>query len=160
MLKLDGRPAQWVFDRGQLGGAPGLVAAVISSDTPESRLDRASLVQAIDAQLRRAIPGLPAPEWSQVIAEQRATFACVPGLERPATGPVAPRLYLAGDYTDPELPATLESPRAAAWLRRGRFLPRSSDGLQRSRPLAQHELLDLAGRRSSAAARTRPSSAP
>lgn len=109
MLKLDGRPAQWVFDRGQLGGAPGLVAAVISSDTPESRLDRASLVQAIDAQLRRAVPGLPPPEWSQVIAEQRATFACVAGLERPATGPVVPRVYLAGDYTDPELPATLES---------------------------------------------------
>jgi squalene-associated FAD-dependent desaturase len=109
MLKLNGHPAQWLFDRGQLGGPPGLAAAVISTDVPEARADQASLAQAIDAQLRRVIPGLPSPAWSRVIAEQRATFACTAGLERPAPGPIAPRLYLAGDYTDPELPGTLEA---------------------------------------------------
>ena len=109
LLKLDGNPAQWVFDRGRLGGAPGLVAAVISADTGAASLAHADLVRAIDAQLRRTIPDLPAPAWSQVIAEQRATFACTPGLERPAAGAIGPHLYLAGDYTDVELPATLEA---------------------------------------------------
>jgi hydroxysqualene dehydroxylase len=109
MLKLDGHPAQWLFDRGQLGGAPGLAAAVISTDVPQARADQASLAQAIDAQLRRLIPGLPALAWSRVISEQRATFACAAGMERPATGQIAPRLYLAGDYTDPDLSATLEA---------------------------------------------------
>jgi len=109
MLKLDGRPAQWLFDRGQLGGPPGLAAAVISANAIEARRDHASLVAAIDAQLRRAYADLPPPDWSQVIAEQRATFACTPALARPTAGAIAPRLYLAGDYADAELPGTLEA---------------------------------------------------
>jgi squalene-associated FAD-dependent desaturase len=109
MIKLDGQPGQWLFDRGQLGGEPGLAAVVISTDVADARGDRASLAQAIDAQLRGLIADLPPPSWSQVIAEQRATYACVAGLERPAAGLVAPGVYLAGDYTDPELPATLEA---------------------------------------------------
>jgi monoamine oxidase len=44
-----------------------------------------------------------------VIAERRATYACRAGLERPCPGAIAPHLYLAGDYTDPDLPATLEA---------------------------------------------------
>jgi squalene-associated FAD-dependent desaturase len=109
MLKLDGKPGQWLFDRAQLGGPPGLAAVVISADVSAVRGDHASLAQAIDAQLRRLIADLPPPSWSQVIAEQRATYACIAGLERPAPGLIAPRVYVAGDYTDPELPGTLES---------------------------------------------------
>jgi len=44
-----------------------------------------------------------------VIAERRATYACVPGLARPAAGRVGDGLYAAGDYCDAELPATLEA---------------------------------------------------
>ena len=109
MLKLDGQPGQWLFDRGQLGGEPGLAAVVISTNVEGARGDQANLAQAIDAQLRGLIADLPAPSWSQVIAEQRATYACVAALERPAPGLVAPRVYLAGDYIDAERPATLES---------------------------------------------------
>jgi squalene-associated FAD-dependent desaturase len=109
MLKLDGKPGQWLFDRGQLGGEPGFAAVVISTDIASARGDQASLAQAIDAQLRRLFTDLPPSSWSQVIAEQRATYACIAGLERPAAGLIAPRVYLAGDYTDPELPATLEA---------------------------------------------------
>jgi squalene-associated FAD-dependent desaturase len=108
MLKLDSKPGQWIFDRGQLGGPAGLAAVVISTDVPEAHGDHAKLAQAIDAQLRRLIDDLPPPVWSQVIAERRATYACVAGLERPAAGLVAPHLYLAGDYTEQDLPATLE----------------------------------------------------
>jgi squalene-associated FAD-dependent desaturase len=109
MLKLDGDPGQWIIDRGQLGGAPGLAAVVISTDVAAARIDHNVLARAIDAQLRRRTPDLPPPEWTQTIAERRATYACVAGLVRPAPGPLDKRLYLAGDYTDAEFPATLEA---------------------------------------------------
>ena len=109
MLKLDGDPGQWIIDRGQLGGAPGLAAVVISTDVAAARIDHDALARAIDAQLRRRAPDLPMPAWSQTIAERRATYACVAGLARPESGPLEKRLYLAGDYTDAEFPSTLEA---------------------------------------------------
>lgn len=109
MQKLDGAPGQWLFDRGQLDGPAGLAAVVISTGLPGARQDHATLSRAIDAQLRRRLPTLPPPAWRKVIAERRATYACRADLERPPAGAIAPRLYLAGDYTDPELPATLEA---------------------------------------------------
>jgi hydroxysqualene dehydroxylase len=109
MQKLDGAPGQWVFDRGQLDGPPGLAAVVISTDGPSMHIGHDALVQSIDAQLRRMQPSLQAPTWMQVIAERRATYACIAGLTRPAAGMIAPRLSLAGDYTDAQFPATLEA---------------------------------------------------
>jgi squalene-associated FAD-dependent desaturase len=109
MLKLDGDPGQWLFDRGQLGAAPGLAAVVISTDVAAARIDHDSLARAIDAQLRRWAPDLPPPLWSQTIAERRATYACTAGLARPAPGTLERGLYLAGDYTDAEFPSTLEA---------------------------------------------------
>ena len=109
MLKLDGDPGQWLFDRGQLGGAAGLAAVVISTDVAAARAEKEALQRAIDLQLRRLLPQLPPPIWSQTIAERRATFACVAGLPRPAAGALEKRLYLAGDYTVRALPATLEA---------------------------------------------------
>lgn len=109
MQKLDGDPGQWIIDRGQLGGARGLAAVVISTDVAAARIDHEALARAIHAQLRRQMPDLPPPTWSQTIAERRATYACVAGLARPAPGPLEKRLYLAGDYTDPEFPSTLEA---------------------------------------------------
>ncbi|MEO8739486.1 MAG: hydroxysqualene dehydroxylase HpnE [Casimicrobiaceae bacterium] len=109
MFKLDGAPGQWVFDRGALGGPTGLASVVISTESVHARIAHATLAQAIDVQLRRAWPQLPAPVWTQVIAERRATYACTADLQRPAAALLAPHLYLAGDYTDTELPATLEA---------------------------------------------------
>ena len=45
----------------------------------------------------------------QVIAEKRATFDCVPGLARPVNRTPVPGLFLAGDYTASDYPATLEA---------------------------------------------------
>ncbi len=109
MLKLDGAPGQWVFDRGALDGPAGLASVVISTEGAHPRIAHAVLAQAVDAQLRRVWPQLPAPLWTQVIAERRATYACTAGLQHPAATAIGPHLYLAGDYTDAELPATLEA---------------------------------------------------
>ena len=51
--------------------------------------------------------GLPAPQWSRVIAEKRATITCSVNLKR--VDSEISGVHLAGDYTDPEYPPTLEA---------------------------------------------------
>lgn len=103
-------PAQWAFDRGQLGGPEGLMACVISASGPHEALERDALIVACHAQLERQLGRrLPAPEWSQLITEKRATLACRPGILRPGIRTPLPGLWLAGDYLDSDYPATLES---------------------------------------------------
>lgn len=103
-------PAQWAFDRGQLGGPEGLLSCVISAHGAHEALARDELVLAVHAQLERQLGRrLPAPEWSQVIVEKRATFACRPGILRPGIRTPLAGLWLAGDYLDSDYPATLES---------------------------------------------------
>ncbi|HMU17245.1 MAG TPA: FAD-dependent oxidoreductase, partial [Thauera aminoaromatica] len=98
------------LDRGQLGGPEGLFSCVISAHGPHEALARDELVLAVHAQLERQLGRrLPAPEWSQVIVEKRATFACRPGVFRPGIRTPLPGLWLAGDYLDSDYPATLES---------------------------------------------------
>jgi squalene-associated FAD-dependent desaturase len=115
LTRLDDAPGQWVFDRsaalgpGLAADARALLAVVISAGGPHDRLDHATLAAGVDRQLRRLRPGLPALAWSRVIAERRATYACTAGLARAVGGRIEPAVYLAGDYTDPEFPATLEA---------------------------------------------------
>ncbi len=118
MLGLVGTTAQWLFDRGALCGQDGLIAAVVSAEGPHEAWSQAELARRVAGEIARALPQLPAPEWHKVIAEKRATFACVPGLARPANATTDRTLWLAGDYTAGPYPATLEgavrSGRAAA----------------------------------------------
>jgi squalene-associated FAD-dependent desaturase len=111
-----GHWGQFVFDRGQLDTAQaGLLAVVISASGAAAELGQAALVAAIAAQLAAVLrrPELAQPSWSRVITEKRATYACRPGLDRPANAPPAQGsldgLCLAGDYTAGDYPATLES---------------------------------------------------
>jgi squalene-associated FAD-dependent desaturase len=107
MIGLTDGPAQWAFDRGQCGDSEGLIAAVISVHRLASRDD---LVPAVLAQLERALGcSLPAPQWTRIITDKRATIACRPGLARPGITTPLPGLWLAGDYIESEYPATLES---------------------------------------------------
>ena len=110
MIGLPEGPAQWAFDRGQLGSAAGLLACVISAHGPHEALTREDLLLAVHAQLEATLgKRLPAPLWSQVITERRATFACRPGLFRPGPKTPVEGLWLAGDYLASDYPATLES---------------------------------------------------
>ncbi|MFA7281269.1 MAG: hydroxysqualene dehydroxylase HpnE [Sterolibacterium sp.] len=99
---------QWLFDRGQLCGTPGVLAAVVSAQGRHLKLPREELLRAIQAEIAGIVPDLPAPLWSQLIHEKRATFACTPRMLRPPTRTAIPGLLLAGDYVAGEHPATLE----------------------------------------------------
>ncbi len=109
MTGFDGGYIQWIFDRGRLNGRSGLLAAVISAHGAHQNASLEALADAIHRELAACMPGLPAPLWSRVIAEKRATFSCRPGIERPTNRTAIDRLYLAGDYTASDYPATLES---------------------------------------------------
>ena len=105
------RWGQFVFDRGQLDTRQdGLLAVVVSASGAASALPQDELAAAIAVQLAADLgqPGLAKPSWVKVITEKRATFACTPGLQRPANETALPGLVLAGDYTAGEYPATLE----------------------------------------------------
>jgi uncharacterized protein with NAD-binding domain and iron-sulfur cluster len=67
------------------------------------------LAERCDRELRRSFSDLGTLQWSRVIAEKRATIACTPGLKRPSTQTGIAGVFLAGDYTDPEYPPTLEA---------------------------------------------------
>ncbi len=101
-------PAQFVFDRGQLGGPEGLLAFVVSA----SEGDRQTLAAHVVAQGQRQL-GLQLKEL-QTVVEKRATFACTPGLLRPAAqvlrgeGSAGCSLLACGDYVAGPYPATLE----------------------------------------------------
>ncbi|MEY4711314.1 MAG: hypothetical protein RIS88_764 [Pseudomonadota bacterium] len=94
-------PAQFVFDRGQLGGPPGLLAFVASA----CQGDRETLQRQVIAQAH-------ALGWHEVVpvrtvVEKRATFACTPGLVRPGIA-IAEGLWACGDWVEGPYPATLE----------------------------------------------------
>lgn len=110
MIGLARGPAQWAFDRGRFGGEEGLWACVISTHGAHDALSHEDLILAVLTQLETELGRrLPAPAWSQVIVEKRATFACRPGLLRPGIRTPLPGLWLAGDYVESDYPATLES---------------------------------------------------
>jgi squalene-associated FAD-dependent desaturase len=107
MLGLADGLVQWVFDRGALTREHGRLACVISAQGDHQQLESAALADACHRELAKAIPGLPAPLWSRVIAEKRATIACTPGVKSLAFR--IPGVELAGDYADPDYPPTLEA---------------------------------------------------
>ena len=95
------QPAQFVFDRGQLGGPAGLLAFVVSASTAERAVLQAQVLAQAKQQLGITVQAL------QTVVEKRATFACTPALQRPMAH-IAPGLVACGDYVDGPYPATLE----------------------------------------------------
>ena len=100
---------QWAFDRGALTGEKGRIACVISAQGDHQQLGQDELAQACHRELVAALGAMPEPEWSQVIAEKRATITCAPGLARPSQSTSITGVFLAGDYTDPDYPPSLEA---------------------------------------------------
>lgn len=117
MLALPGgtqAPAQFAFNLGALHDRPasqGLWTFVASSAAPWLGDGLAACGRAMLTQARAAFPGhFNAPDNTvlrHLAAERRATFACTPGLARPAAT-IAAGLLAAGDHVQGPYPATLE----------------------------------------------------
>lgn len=109
MIGFSSGPLQWAFDRGALDGHNGLIAAVISARGDHEGLTNEELAAAVSIALQRSLGDPGTPQWSRVIAEKRATFACRPNLSRPDNATASDRIFLAGDYTQSDYPGTLET---------------------------------------------------
>ena len=105
------RWAQFIFDRGQLDAAQaGLMAVVISASGEAIANGNEALLAEVVMQIAADLdmPTLLNPQWHRIISEKRATFSCTPNLLRPANDTGLKGLFLAGDYTAGDYPATLE----------------------------------------------------
>jgi squalene-associated FAD-dependent desaturase len=89
---------------------PGRLSTTTSGADRLLEQSREELAEAIWAEVA-AIAGLPGemPPW-QIVRERRATFAATPAenARRPGSKTALSNLYLAGDWTDTGLPATIE----------------------------------------------------
>jgi hydroxysqualene dehydroxylase len=99
-------PAQFGFDRGQLRPGDLAMQGVLAFVVSASEGERDQLQDRVLAQAAEQL-GLRDLQPIQTVVEKRATFACTPGLQRPAMA-VAPGLWAAGDHVDGPYPATLE----------------------------------------------------
>jgi len=115
MVGLRDSEIEWVFDKGRLygrEGAPQHLAFIASAAYRSVPRPNAELVAAAEAALRRYFPAMAsaAVTRSLVIREPDATFASDPAAEtlRPGTTTPIRGLFLAGDWTDTGLPATIE----------------------------------------------------
>ncbi len=109
MLGISGGMLEWLIDR-RLSEQPGLIAAVISGPGQHMQFSKAELEKIAIAELRCLFPHWPAPQSVAVVREKRATFLCEKNINswRPDNQTPIDNLWLAGDYTNTQYPATLE----------------------------------------------------
>jgi squalene-associated FAD-dependent desaturase len=109
MLGLADGLVQWVFDRGALLGERGRLACVISAQGDHQQMEQDELAEVCARELSSAGLVKERPEWMRVIAEKRATIASLAGMNKTVREKIPSGIVLAGDYTDPEYPPTLEA---------------------------------------------------
>jgi squalene-associated FAD-dependent desaturase len=113
MTGLPGRTFQWVFDRGRFVGHEQTHLSLISSGADAiCGLPNDDLIKRASIELRDAVPETRrvALRHASVIRERQATFSLRSGEPpRPATTTAVRGLFLAGDWIDTGLPATIES---------------------------------------------------
>jgi hydroxysqualene dehydroxylase len=106
-----GRRFQWMFDKARLFGEQASHVSLVASGADEIvGFSNEALIDLARTELSQALPG----PWSVIrataVREKRATFSLAPG-QPPRPAPATPirQFFLAGDWTDTGLPATIES---------------------------------------------------
>lgn len=109
---LPGRQMQWVFDKRLVVGDPASHLSLVSSGAADVlRWTNPELIAAAASELSSALPRARGAHVvrATVIREPKATFSLAPGQPpRPPTRTAIRGLYLAGDWIDTGLPATIE----------------------------------------------------
>jgi hydroxysqualene dehydroxylase len=110
---LPGRTMQWVFDKRALFGDASSHLSLVSSGA-EAIVGRSNqeIIDLALGELRTSLPaaGAAVLRRAVVVREKRATFSVAPGQPpRPPVKTAVPGLFLAGDWIDTGLPATIES---------------------------------------------------
>jgi zeta-carotene desaturase len=115
-IGLPGRVMQWVFDKRAVFGdddhAASHLSLVSSGAEPVLRLENPDLIAMAHNELLEALPLVRRARLTRatVIRELRATFSLAPGQPaRPRTVTALRGFYLAGDWIETGLPATIES---------------------------------------------------
>lgn len=114
---LIGTQVQWMFNRRKIDAAkgdryPGLLSCTISAAFEEAPSNSDQVIAMADRELRGALPELRDAQLLDgiVVKEKHATFAATPAAEllRRTSATEFPGFYLAGDWTNTGLPATIE----------------------------------------------------
>jgi squalene-associated FAD-dependent desaturase len=112
-LGLPGRAMQWVFDkRAVFGGEASHLSLVSSGAAALVALANDALIARTHQELLDALPAVRDAKLvrATVIREPHATFSLAPGQPaRPASATPVRGFFLAGDWIDTGLPATIES---------------------------------------------------
>jgi len=110
---LPGRTMQWVFDKRAAFGDTASHLSLVSSGADETlRRTNEELIALAHEELLDAMPDVRRARLVRgtVVREPRATFSLAPGQPaRPSTATPVRGLWLAGDWIDTGLPATIES---------------------------------------------------
>lgn len=105
-------PVHWAFDKRAItGGRADHLSVVTSGAEALAGASNDQAAQSAWAALQAAVPACRARRVvrSVVVRERRATFSLDPGQpQRPPTVTPLPGFFLAGDWTDTGLPATIE----------------------------------------------------
>jgi zeta-carotene desaturase len=114
------RQMQWVFDKRRVFGESASHLSLVASGADAlAGQETAALVARAARDVAGAIPGARGARLVRgtAVREKRATFSVAPG-QPPRPGVVTPvaGLYLAGDWIDTGLPATIESAAMAGHL--------------------------------------------
>jgi len=110
---MPGREMQWIFDKQRLLGERSSHLSLVSSGADHIAARRNDEI--LDIAVQEVQAAFPASREavitrSIVVREKRATFSVAPGQPgRPGTVTSVPGLFLAGDWIDTGLPATIES---------------------------------------------------
>lgn len=114
---------QWLFPRGQTAPGEHYAQVVVSASRSLRALGHDEASRRVIDEAQRLFGPFTVLR-SRVVTEQAATFCVVPGVDRwrpPQTTPIQ-GLYLAGDWTRTDWPATMEGAVRSGYLAAGAIL--------------------------------------